>query len=73
MEASRGKALADEFKMRFFETSAKDGTNVRDAFYSLARDVLSKMLLAAGGDVSGAAAIAAGDVTGKKGEKCLIA
>jgi hypothetical protein len=29
---SRGQALADEFRMRFFETSAKANTNVDDVF-----------------------------------------
>ena len=37
--------------MRFSETSAKDGTNVSDAFHDIAKDVVSK-LLAAGGDVA---------------------
>lgn len=29
---SRGQALADEFKMQFFETSAKNNTNVDEVF-----------------------------------------
>jgi GTPase Era involved in 16S rRNA processing len=29
---SRGQALADEFKLQFFETSAKSNTNVDDVF-----------------------------------------
>ena len=29
---SRGQALADEFKMQFFETSAKSNTNVDEVF-----------------------------------------
>lgn len=29
---SRGQALADEFKMQFFETSAKSNTNVEEVF-----------------------------------------
>ena len=69
IDAARGKALADEFHMRFFETSAKDGTNVRDAFHALARDVLALM---SGGD----AAAPAAEVTGKAGggtKECTLA
>jgi hypothetical protein len=29
---SRGQALADEFRLQFFETSAKNNTNVDDVF-----------------------------------------
>ena len=39
--------------MKFFETSAKDGTNVKDSFSALARDVVESML--AGGHISSAA------------------
>jgi len=30
--------------MKFFETSAKDGTNVAAAFHTIARDCVAKML-----------------------------
>ena len=30
--------------MKFFETSAKDGTNVKESFGSLARDVVESLL-----------------------------
>jgi hypothetical protein len=43
-EHARGKALAEEYGMKFFETSAKDGTGVREAFHTIARDVVAKML-----------------------------
>lgn len=36
---SRGQALADEFGMKFFETSAKMGINVERAFLDVAQDV----------------------------------
>jgi GTPase SAR1 family protein len=36
--------------MRFFETSAKDGTNVKEAFHALARDIAQKMMAAEGAD-----------------------
>jgi hypothetical protein len=74
IDAARGKALADEFRMRFFETSAKDGTNVKEAFHVLARDVISKMLA---GDASAAAGAADAGAGGGKGkgdkEKCAVA
>lgn len=70
IETARGKALADEYGMRFFETSAKDGTGVKDAFHTLARDVVMKMAAAAEG-----AGGAGGDAkSAKSGDKkdCTI-
>jgi hypothetical protein len=70
IESSRGKALADEYGMRFFETSAKDGTSVADAFNSLARDVVGKILAAGGGGAAGGdGAGADGGKTGKGDKK----
>jgi len=34
-----GKALADEYGMAFYETSAKQNVNVAEAFYSITRDI----------------------------------
>lgn len=85
MDSARGKALGDEFHMRFWETSAKDGTNVREAFYTIARDIVGRMLAgeggapvagvggAAGGDAAAAAAGAGGKGgKGGKDEKCRV-
>jgi hypothetical protein len=56
--------------MRFFETSAKDGTSVADAFNSLARDVVGKILAAGGGGAAGGdGAGADGGKTGKGDKK----
>mmetsp|Transcript_15475 Transcript_15475/g.30564 ORF Transcript_15475/g.30564 Transcript_15475/m.30564 type:complete len:214 (-) Transcript_15475:126-767(-) len=40
IETARGQALADEFGIKFFETSAKNNHNVEKAFFEIARDVL---------------------------------
>ncbi|KAG2427245.1 hypothetical protein HYH02_014649 [Chlamydomonas schloesseri] len=40
---ARGRALADEYGFRFFETSAKDNVAVEEAFLSVAKDVLHRM------------------------------
>ena len=39
VDYSTGKELADEYNVRFLETSAKSSTNVEEAFVSLARDI----------------------------------
>ncbi|GAB4817579.1 hypothetical protein N2152v2_004625 [Parachlorella kessleri] len=40
---SRGQALADEFKLQFFETSAKNNVNVDEVFQSIARDIITRL------------------------------
>ncbi|XP_028777145.1 ras-related protein RABE1c [Neltuma alba] len=40
---SRGKALADEYGIRFFETSAKTNLNVEQVFFSIARDIKQRL------------------------------
>lgn len=49
METSRGRATADEYGMEFFETSAKEGTNISKAFHSIARDIVERMAAAPAG------------------------
>ena len=39
VDTARGQALADEFGIKFFETSAKNNINVEKAFFEIARDV----------------------------------
>lgn len=36
VDTARGQALADEYGMPFMETSARDGTNVTEAFHAIA-------------------------------------
>jgi len=40
IDESRGKALADEYKMGFFETSAKTNINIKETFDYIAREIL---------------------------------
>jgi len=44
IDTARGKSLADEFKIPFFETSAKNSINVEESFISLARDVKKRLI-----------------------------
>ena len=41
---ARGKALADEFGLNFFETSAKNNVQVDDSFTTLAREVKDRLV-----------------------------
>ncbi|RZC77060.1 hypothetical protein C5167_001193 [Papaver somniferum] len=40
---SRGQALADEYGIKFFETSAKTNFNVENVFFSIARDIKQRL------------------------------
>jgi Ras-related protein Rab-8A len=47
---SRGQALADEYRIPFFETSAKSGAAVEEVFLSMARDVMTRLREAGPGE-----------------------
>lgn len=40
-----GMALAKEFKVPFYETSAKDGINISDAFFTMAKNIKDTILV----------------------------
>ena len=50
---ARGKALADEYGIPFFETSAKGNINVETAFFSVARAIKKRLANEGSGDKSG--------------------
>jgi Ras-related protein Rab-8A len=43
VSTERGAAAAEEYDMPFFETSAKDGTNVVDTFHTLAAQIVKRI------------------------------
>lgn len=44
VDTSKGQALADEYGIRFFETSAKTNFNVTEAFTAIARDIKKRLM-----------------------------
>ena len=48
---AQGEQLAQEYGMKFLETSARENLNVTEAFLTIAKDVVER-LLANGGDPS---------------------
>ena len=44
VESSRAAALAEEYGIKFLETSAKNNINVDQAFYTIARDIKKRLM-----------------------------
>lgn len=44
VETTRGQALADEYNIKFFETSAKSNINVVEAFTVIASDIKRRLM-----------------------------
>uniref|UniRef100_A0A0A9C8M2 Uncharacterized protein n=1 Tax=Arundo donax TaxID=35708 RepID=A0A0A9C8M2_ARUDO len=40
---AKGQALADEYGIKFFETSAKTNLNVEQVFFSIGRDIKQRL------------------------------
>ena len=43
IQIKQGQELADEYQIKFIETSAKDGTNIDKAFRSLLKEIIPKI------------------------------
>jgi len=44
VETARGQGLADEYGIKFFETSAKSNINVVEAFTAIATDIKKRLM-----------------------------
>lgn len=53
IESERGKALADQHGLMFFETSAKTGLNISDVFSHIAKVIIREKIPAGGSTTSG--------------------
>ena len=72
VETARGQALADEYGIKFFETSAKSNINVVESFTATATDIKKRLMdnPAAGGAGQGAGGVkVGGNQGGAAGQK----
>jgi len=44
IDTERGKALAEKHEIKFFETSAKTGLNVQEAFLCITKDIRDRLI-----------------------------
>ncbi|KAF9152256.1 GTP-binding protein [Mortierella sp. AD011] len=66
----QGQALADEFGIKFLETSAKSNICVEEAFFSLARDIKKRMIDTQTNQTQSPNTLVVDDKGGKAGNGC---
>lgn len=60
IESERGRALAEQHGLTFFETSAKTGLNVQEVFHHIAKVIVRDKLPQAGVSMGGMGAVVNG-------------
>lgn len=59
--------MADEYGIRFLETSAKNSINVEEAFISLAKEILARLVIPQDNRTGGKDTVVPGTTEEKKG------
>lgn len=71
VETIRGQQLADEYSIKFFETSAKSNINVVESFTAIAKDIKKRLMDNPNASPQpGSIRIDASNTSGKSGKSC---
>jgi GTPase SAR1 family protein len=73
VETTRGQALAEEYSIKFFETSAKNNINVVESFEAIAKDIKKRLMdnpAAGAGGPTGGVTLGSGGKQPSSGGKC---